>query len=330
MEPNTTPGTSPELNTPTQATPATTDSQPQPAPKKSSNIFLILLTIISLAAAATFAVLFFMNQPKPTPDNQAGSSEQNPSETESDTEEKLTDTYIIRDLDEKISILLHNDETGPSFNSGHNIVTHDVSLFKNGNYDQIIKAGIVIQYIAHTLDYAKSEAVISGGTYDDRAVAYFRSSGISGATGEEVRQKYLDLFGENLPTGAKANFYCGEYKYNAEQDFYYSDALGCGGMTPYVRHYYKSDYTFDENHAYVYVSTALLDEESGNIYCDIASFENDGVHSVSSDAKVCDTVSSYSNDFSLNASNYESYSKYRFVFQKADDGTYFFEKVERL
>lgn len=330
MEPNTTSGASPELNTPTQATPATTDSQPQPAPKKSSNIFLILLTIISLAAAATFAVLFFMGQPKSTPDSQAGSSGQNPSEAEPDTEEKLTDTYTIRDLDEKISILLYNDETGPSFNSGRDIITHDVSLFKNGNYDQIIKAGIVIQSIAHTLDYAKREAVISSGTYDNQTVDYFRSTGINGATGEEVREKYLDLFGEDLPIGAKANFYCGEYKYNSEQDFYYSDALGCGGSTFGVRHYYKSDYTYDKNHAYVYVSAALLDEESGNVYCDIAYFENDGVHSISSDAKICDTVSSYSNDFSLNASNYESYSKYRFVFQKADDGTYFFEKVERL
>ena len=198
MEPNTTPGASPETNA--NITPAATDNQAQPTSKKSLNIFLVFLTLISLAAAITFAVLFFMNQPKSAPDNQANPSGQNSPtpETEPDTEVELTDTYIIRDLDEKISLLLHNSDTEASFNSGPNIVMYDVDLFKNGSFDQSTGAWLIISSNISTIqDHDKIESVISDNNYNDADIDYLRRNGISGVSGEEVREKYQNVSAKN-------------------------------------------------------------------------------------------------------------------------------------
>ena len=325
MEPNIAPGTTPENNI--NPTPTVANNSPESSPKKSSNLFLIFLTIISLITAVVFAVLFFLNQPKPSSDDQGGSSEQNPPTSGTESETEITDAYILRDLDEKISILLYNSETSASFNSGRNIVEHDLDLFEDGVYDQSVRAGVVAYSIPpETLDYFKLESIISENTYDDVTVTTLRDRGFSGIEGEKVRKKYQDVFGESLSVGAEAKFYCG-FNYNTEYDFYYENVLGCGGTTPYIRHYYKSNYTVAGDYAYVYVSTALLNLENDTIYCDITSLSSGG--GLSDDAKICETTSD-STSFSLNASNYESYSKYRFVFQKSDTGTYAFKQVERL
>ena len=125
--------------------------------------------------------------------------------------------------------------------------------------------------------------------------------------------------------------------YNSIYDFYFDAGLGCGGTTPYERFYYKNRYTTDDDHAYVYTSTAFMSPTEGsdeedvvyNVYCDIAYLKQ---YKVSEDARICATLNTYDEvqNFTLDSSNYEQYSNYRFVFDKASDGNYYFNKVEKL
>ena len=108
------------------------------------------------------------------------------------------------------------------------------------------------------------------------------------------------------------------------RQFYFIDPnSGCGGTSSATNYYYKNAYTTDGDHAYVYVSASTLSEADLNIYCDIMLYGS------GEKPEVCGAFSDV-DEFTLDASNYKDFAQYRFVFKKAANGTYYFEKVEKL
>lgn len=70
----------------------------------------------------------------------------------------------------------------------------------------------------------------------------------------------------------------------------------------------------------------MYNEETTEVYCDVADYAEIGA---GNPPKNCLENADLAT-FTLNESNYQDYTKYRFVFNKADDGTYYFSKVEKL
>ena len=308
---------------------------------------IIILAILALAGVA-FGIygMFLKTQPDNQPEpNQTPSNTEEPTEEPTTTENEeteITDLSVIEDLDKKIAILFNTDNTDRMFNTGMGIGYYGLKLFHEGDISESEKVRSVITHTLELkpLDEERVNAAVAQNGYSGETEKFFRES-IRGVDGDLVAQKYKEVFGDTLVKGEIVE-YCGYYKYNKQFDFYYSGIQGCGGRTPYSELYYKSRYTEDDDHAYVYTSSAVISPTFGttpegynteeapfHVYCDVSYLGNNGI---TEDAKVCATLQSYDEKeaFSLDSSNYEQYSKYRFVFNKADNGAYYFDKVEKL
>lgn len=139
--------------------------------------------------------------------------------------------------------------------------------------------------------------------------------------------KYIDTFGEKpIRNTDISKATCGSYYYDQTLNAYFNLA-GCGGTSPYASYYYKTKHTKDDSHAYVYVQTALLNYEDGKVYCDVGDIDN------LANAEICGTASTDENGwymFDESNINQDSLATYRFVFDEADDGTYYFTEIEKL
>lgn len=318
--------------------------QPIEKPKnhKTPIIILSIILCISVIAACVFAYLYFSNNSGEGQGEPAGTSQQTtPPTTEPTEETEITDQSLKDDIDEKIAILLDIEDKSPSL-VVRGIGQNDESLFHNGN---ITESSKVISVISNTLELRplneeEIASAISQTGLSGESESYFRQNLAKGIDGNVVVEKYKEIFGEEIAKGPIATS-CGQYEYDVIHELYYDAGFGCGGTTPYIRLYYKNRYTTDDKHAYVYTSAAFMsrtfetspagttDKLPWHVYCDITDL---GPTGVADNAKECATLQTdeEADSFTLNDSNYEQYAQYRYVFDKADNGVYYFSKVEKL
>lgn len=313
------------------------DPQPTKSPKATIWCLAILATI-AVITAIVFAVLYFT---KPT--NTASTSQDNtpaptqptePTEPAQDEEIIISDTYVLRELDGKMAIIHDTTETGPFFiKQGVGLGYYNVyPLYSGEGLSDIAKLVHVAK--STTSDYPISEdamqAIISERGFDEPNAEAFRKTYKMGIKGETLETKYYDVFGETLDKGAaNGQPYCPSAFYNSTYDFYYLTSE-CGGTGPYTGLYYKNKYTANDKQAYVYVSTGTFNADNHKIYCDII----DSSLGEASFPSVCEesvNPQGYDmGDYKIDQTNYQNFAQYRFVFNKAEDGTYYFSTVEKL
>ena len=303
---------------PTPAEPA--PAEPKPAKSSKSLIWcLSILVIIAIAAAAVFAYLCFTNPSapaNPTPDSSQTSTE----ETETTEEVAITDPLVKKDLDEKFAILHGVLSTEPTLVSQY--PNYGRELFINGDLPDSVKTSNVAYWLSNyffgTTDNELKAIMIERG-YTEEEISQWRGY-IEKIDGKLMREKYLDVFGEDIVPNAPRENNCPQYYYNEEYDIFYPGIGGCGGTNSIITHYYKNAYTTKDDNAYVYVSVADYNLEDNNIYCDFYTENN---------TKICGTATDR-DDVVLNETNYKDYAQYRIVFKKSDAGTYYFVKAEKL
>lgn len=294
------------------------DQTPEPSdaatvtksPKSAITIILAIFALAVTVAAVIFAYLYFSQSATSTPPtdmlNCQETRESPDNQDSTNAPETMTITVeplLPKEIDEKVAIILFGYKGtvgGQTIETGPDISHDDIALFENGNLDQEVKVNHIIKSL-------------------------WPSAKISG---DDVRTKYKEVFGADLPVGAPDALYCGRYEYNSEGDFYFpeNNTGGCGGWNNRYRFYYVNQYTLAGDNAYIYISTALVDyyKEPAIVYCDVAA-ASDG-------DKVCATLSEEKTkyDFTLDESNYQDYSQYRMIFNRADDGSFYFSHVEKL
>lgn len=313
--------------------PMPTPQIPPEIPQKPKNnklviIVLSVLLAISLIAVGIFAYLYFSNQnsqEQPTDDTSqiTGSTPSNNEEVE------ITDELLINDLDEKIAILHDTDQTGSILTSSIGL-HHEYPLYIKGTLSEIAKVAHLMRTISQTflLNSEEKESIISERRYEDTyLIDSVRKDQIEGVKADVFSAKYVSLFGEQPPKEEiNQQRYCPGVYYNTTYDFYYFDIIGCGGTGPYTSSYFKTKYTTDDSHAYVYISAGTVNGDDNKIYCDVINIET-------VEETMPDTCGEWEDDsykFTLDDSNYQDFARYRFVFNKAEDGTYYFDKVEKL
>ena len=304
----------------------------KPANKKRKIIIWILSTfaLLCAAAAGVFAYLYFTNSSAPETEAPEDTTIDAETLETTDEEVEITDTYIKRDLDEKIAILYNTTQTGSPIIIKKG--THpEYSLYINGNLSENAKLSHVAESLKNHLEdlnwYPDREQKIMSEfnmTKDD--ISIFDKT----IDANTVAKKYQDVFGEVLDFNRSEDgaWYCPHYRYSKTLNMYIR-SIACGGTSPHHSYYYKTKYTKDANHAYVYVSAVILDVQNGKLYCSIGE-----TWDYYETAETCGSSNSKDQygDYQLDEStlNLGSLGKYRFVFKKADNGTYYFEKVEKL
>lgn len=320
----------PNQTTVEPVSPAPVTPAPSTDPKKPKGLITttIILAILAIAGVA-FGIygMFFKTQPNSQPEpNQTSNNTEEPTEeptTTKNEETEITDTYILRDLDEKIALLHFTNQTGTTLYFPHGIHL-EFPLYQNGTLDDVFKLMGVINFLGNDFRQiypAERDTIATDFNLSENQKQLIYN--IIDATVAD--NKYTDTFGEKPIRNTNiSKTVCGSYYYDQNLNSYFTLA-GCGGTSPYASYYYKTKYTEDDDHAYVYMQTAVLNYENGKIYCDAGNFESE-------DAEICGTGTQdgYGYTFSENDISRDSLATYRFVFNKADNGTYYFDKTERL
>ena len=319
------------------------NKNPKPGSKK---ILIIIVTILGVIATTIGVILIILQITKPTSplDNDNGpdqlsQSESNPESTPdaTSTDEKNVVPEPVADIPQDllgiVNFLLGSKLNGRTMNgrtieTGRTIYYDDIDLMRDGKLSETWYINNIIAFKATPINLTTGQVqtIIDNENYPDE----YKKRLTQGYDGTEVATLYKQLFGTEIQhQTARAN--CLTYAYDAATNIYYdydniSGVGGCGGSTTLSRYYYPYDYAVSDSNAFVYVAAAMLEDNGRSItvYCDVTySIEelNSGTASVCShDA---------TKQFTLNSSNYQDFAKYRFVFNRADDWTYYFNKVEK-
>ena len=326
--------TSNQPNAPTSApqpepTPPPTPEPSHDAPRKPKALITTAITCAILAVAGiAFGIygMFFQPQPKCETNCEQTSgtaSDIQESTSESNEEVEITNTYILRDLDEKLALLHFTHQTSPTL-SFHFGLHSEFPLYKEGNLNDTAKLTRVVYSLGNYSReaYASEKEAIAA----NFGLSEFETSSIEVINADIADDKYYDTFGEKPVRETTIDRkVCNSYTYDQSLNIYFS-IPGCGGTSSLDSNYYKTKYTTQGDHAYVYVKTAVMDFSSGNIYCDAGSFETENAALCGSGTKNSDGMFEFSED----SIDHDSLATYRFIFNLADNGTYYFEKVEKV
>ena len=306
-------------------------------PKKQKTLIIILsvFLVFALVAAGVFAYLYFSNQGNTNQDD----SNQTQTDTTSDTQEpmvadeevEITDPNVIQELDQKIAILHGTEKTDPTLTISMGL-HHEYPLYINGTLSEAAKLAHLARTAQQTfvLSPEEKESIIAEQGYDNDMANYVRGQEMKGIKADVFSAEYVDLFGQQpSKEGINDQNYCPKVMHNVTYDFYYLDAR-CGGTGPYTSSYYKSKYTADSDHAYIYISAGTVNAENNVIYCDVINSETIGTNPPDICGQWSNEGYNNYNNFALDGSNYQDFAQYRFVFNKADNGTYYFDKVEKV
>lgn len=312
---------------PAPQTPPTPDS-PHKSPNSKPLIVTTIICAILAVAGVAFGIYGMFLKPEyagqPETDQIPTSVEQTEESTATSNEEvEITDAYVLRDLDEKIALLHFTNQTGPTlvFQNG---LRFEFPLYQNGTLSDEYKLMGVIGFLGNNVRQiypAERDTIATDFSLSENEKQALHEI----VNADTVDQKYIDVFGEKPIRNINiSKAVCGAYYYDDTLNSYF-DLAGCGGTSPYASYYYKTKYTKDNNRAYVYIQTAILNYENGNIYCDAGNFESEN-------AELCGrgTQESYGYTFTEDDVNRDSLATYRFVFNKADNDTYYFDKVEKV
>lgn len=309
------------------------------AEQKNNKTPIIIVSIIAImmaVVAAVFAYLYFTNMPDGSggdePDKEQSSEEQNADSdgNEGSGDVSRSEADIIEELKEKVGIILGKINDDNTIKIGRSIITEDMTLFSEGVIPMKTKIVKTLRSSkVKPIELSDDQISVIVADYSENSRDAFRKyleEGEKAYDGNEVAKVYSEIFGgkiEHQGTGGIAGGFCPPYGYYSELNVYVAGMPGCGGMTAYNRQYYVYDNEVSDD-AYVYVAAASSNGK-GELLCDVYTYEQLNDHE---SINVCGSVSDPEN--LINSSNYQNFAKYRFVFNKADDGTYYFVKVEKL
>lgn len=155
-------------------------------------------------------------------------------------------------------------------------------------------------------------------------------------TEEKLNEHAIDLFGEKITNPKEQTGKCPMFIYDKEQKMYFKPAPQCGGTAAGYIYTYKTKFVQKKNEAHVYVSFAYLEPtgiEYGTefkIYKDFSNLDNSlyfGNITYKDEYKTSTYISPETNI--LTEDNYKEFSEYKFIFEQASNGNYYFVDIEQ-
>ena len=309
-------------------------------PSKKTTIVLVIILAILVIAGIGFGIWMAINgNQKPAenppvtpvePSEEEKPSEEEPSEEESTVEEvELTDANIIKDLDQKIAYLHIIDDAAPTFETmrGHN----ESPLYRQNPLSEDYKQFVTEISLTGQYRPANNEEIaVLKANYPDYDFDSWNQPGTYTEVidGNAYASRYTDLFGKEPDYDIVPIDPCRpSFQYDKTTNLMFEKPNGCGdGASATVTYFSKNKYTTTGENVYVYTNAVTVDYETGNVYCSAMYWWGESA------PESCGTI----NPTDYPTATYETFKEYgdrttyRFTFKKALDGTYYFDKVEKV
>ena len=332
-----------ELNDPDEIVEAASAITPE-QPKKSRvmTILVIILVLVAIGLAGAFAYLYFTKPTIKLTDNTSNTSNTSnttpspiptptptPTPTPSDTftpvGTAITNSDVVSELAEKVSTLIGFDiDDNFTISTGGSVFVEDLDFIYTGLLSNTNKINHLARKLSADARDLTDQEVDTIENEDNISLVLTDKTGIDGDT---LADAYKDLFGETLEKAPLEKGEC-SYSYNKTVDVYYMSLEGCGGIGSYYRYYHITDFTEESSLAYVYLQAASV-ESNGDIYCDVSrTLMETGADS---NIEVCaKAFTDNDGPDELFADTTADFARYRFTFNQASDGSYYFVTAERL
>lgn len=315
-------------------------------PKRKTTVALVVILVILAAVGIGFGVwgvITVNQQPATAPtrpvvvDDETSDETSDEIDTDTTEEVEITDTSTIKKLNDMVSTLHESltygqgDLTSPTITRKAG-VHPELSLYADGNYNNAAKLAVVAAALVGSnsvVPVTTEMASVIQPNFPN--LFYYNNAPIDVAQVQEelngytfakdvFENKYREIFGSN-PIADNAMGNCPSVFY--DNSGYYFVIGRCGGTSPIIASYYKNRYTTQGDNAYVYVNVGIANGENSKVFCDIYPYVQYDDASLA-----CDTFNG--TDFTVDATNHDKFAEYRFVFKKATDGSYYFDKVEKV
>ncbi len=313
----------------------------QPKPSHTATIIAVILALVAVALAGTFAYLYFTKPTIKLTDNTSSSNTStNPVNPSTDTNttdttntttdasftkegDAITNSETISELTEKVSLLFgYEFDDNLIISTGGSVATEDIDLITNGDLEETYR----INHLAFSSTEARDLTDQEVETIENEDGVSLVLTDKKGIDGDIIAAAYKNLFGKELEKGPVEKSAC-SFSYNKTVDVYYNGNGGCGGYSSYFRYYHITDFTEKEDTAYVYTQAASVESDSA-VFCDVSKEiqENGASATVKTCAPALTETTGPEGFFADTTANF---ARYRFVFNQADDGSYYFVKVEK-
>ncbi|MDO4889184.1 MAG: hypothetical protein Q4A25_00610, partial [Candidatus Saccharibacteria bacterium] len=330
--------------TETVVEPAKTKPAAEPKPKKrvGLGILVTILILLLIGGALAIGYLWGNNTVKPTATTETNNSTTT-TETTTTEEVELTDSTLKKDISDKVATLhgrksddgtisLGSFSTGPLGPIAYKDLSSEdklrfvLDLLLNNNAQPLTQNE---RTLAESLIASNPSKYVgmSANTTNFSVENYDYYSNVMSLPIEVVEAKYYDLFGENPElleeTRGRIVEACSLYVYSEKDKSYiHFNPVGCGSpVVAGMLDFYVYSYTFSGKYVYVYIATGLSNLNDYSIHT--------GLDIDSPTYKKFTSVEETQN-FQIDASNYQDFTKYRLVFEKNDKGTYSFKRTEKI
>lgn len=263
---------------------------------------------------------------------------------------EITDSNIKSELDKESSILFtlylpdkDYDWSNVVASSMYNYVDQ---LMTDGQLSDEAKVYVTLRALQDyeeaftkvtSSDYTESEAkaIMAESTMQNQPASEFFSY-VTKVDADDVAKLYKDIFGEDIKHQS-AKEICGGYYYNADKGLYLKGLYdGCGGASPISYNLYREKYESAGDKAYMYFRVGTVNCAYDSTTCDYYSgfLSYDDAQKATPLGSVTASGTYFDNNGRaksiVTTENFEQFAPYRIVFDKQDDGSYTFEKVEKL
>ena len=287
--------------------------------KKKSGALFTLFACVMTGVIVYFAVTIGQELGK----NAEGTNGSNSSGSVSKEETKIDDD-TKKAVNDTLSALFVNAEYKNGNYRSAFIIDYGTDIFDGSiNSDDSIKTAIILhsgkglqwnKYTAKNGKFIKNNPT----TFDPENLMYVNT--------DQVSAQYKKVFGTELKE-FKFVPGCPSYDYDSVNKVYV-EFLGCGSAQYYGQLIYPEKYTQDGNTvtitAYVggYKSNPDSETNSENSYYLYSDYNS------ADETKKLQNLKSI-NDFKIDDSNKDKFTKYNIVFEKASDGSYYYKSVSK-
>lgn len=264
-------------------------------------IIVILMLLLGLGIFVAYDKGFILNKDNNKVENNKESNEKH-------EETEITDIIVKDKLDELINKINKTSFHPTWYEKGY-------SIYEKSSLSESSKLLVILKDLYSTSQFQRVYKNTENGFEVEDVINL-----------KIVKDEYKNLFNEELTNYIEVGF-CPWFKYDQETNKYkvYEECGGTGYDT-YIS--YNNRYTEDENNMYVYVNVGRFVSKTMTDENGLTVFLNDLYADVSKEKIYKKNV--IDKDITINESNYNEFSEYKYIFGKDKEGRFYYKNIERI